>query len=460
MSYKSDYLDQYDYAHKKARKDYLISRIKRKNPYLVALDDIVDEHECTIKNLGEIDVPSELIVGTKTVGRRSSFSHNFMPLLSNKSEFAHKWMKVCEYHLSDSGIGEAPKAYEYLGRFYIEEGNKRVSVLKSYGAPFITLDVKRLVPKQSERKSIKLYYEFLDFYNVSKLYSLQFSKLGYYNKFLKYIGFEKDHDWTRNERIRLVGFYGRLCNELSKRDIKENQADCVVALLEMYTYDFLTQMSDKQLEKIINENKTRLRYGKGFYNIECIADEEDSQLYSDRAPSILKDTDFIISAGDLSPRYLEYLVTVSNKPLLYIHGNHDDEMLRNPPEGCICIDDDLYIFQGIRILGLGGSFRYSNGNFQYTEVQMERRIKKLKRKIRKAGGVDIVVSHAPIAGYGDLPDYAHQGFECFNKLLEELKPHYWFYGHVHLNYGQAMNRLHSYKKTMIVNVYDRYSVKY
>ena len=460
MDNSSEAREQYTYARKKAVKQYFYDRFKKRSPFLPALDAIVSEHQCTAQELGEIDVPSDLIVGTKTSGRQLSFASNFMPLLNDRTEFARKWTGVCKYHLSDQGIGDSPKAYEYLGRFYIEEGNKRVSVLKSYGAPFITLDVTRLLPERSERREISLYYEFLDFYKESKLYSLQFSKPGYYERLCKYLGFEKGHEWTRRERITCVGFFERLSSCLSRKGIKANHADCLVALLEMYTYDFLTEMTDKQMDKIINENKVRLSYGKGFYNIECVADEENPSLYSENVRKLLENTDFIISAGDVSPQYLEYIVTLTNKPLFYIPGNHDDRLLNDPPQGCICIDDDLITYQGIRILGLGGSYRYSNGHYQYTEVQMERRIRKLKWKIRKAGGVDIVVSHAPIAGYGDLNDYAHQGFECFNKLLEELKPRFWFYGHVHLNYGHAISRVHAYKNTMIVNVYDRYSAKY
>ncbi|MBR6956927.1 MAG: metallophosphoesterase, partial [Erysipelotrichaceae bacterium] len=191
-----------------------------------------------------------------------------------------------------------------------------------------------------------------------------------------------------------------------------------------------------------------------------ISDQEDSVLYSPMAKDFLKNTDFIISAGDLHPEYLEFIVTMSNRPLFYVHGNHDDIYETKPPGGCTCIDDDLVVYQGIRILGLGGSFRYSEAKNQYTELQMERRIKKLKKKIRKAGGVDIVVTHAPIKGYGDLPDYAHQGFECFRKLLDDLKPRFWFYGHVHMNYMYNMPRVYTHKNTMIINVSGRYEIKY
>lgn len=460
MEISNESFMQYQYALKKGKREVFHAHLHKEEPYLIALDEIVDVAKLSSISLGQIEVPAELIVGTRTKGRALSFTKSFMPLLNEKSEFAAKWINVCRYHLSDAGINDAPTAYEYLGKFYIEEGNKRVSVLKSYGAPFITLEVKRLTPLDTQNKEFRLYNEFLEFYQLSKLYSLQFSKPGYYKKLLKYLHMEEDHVWDRKERITLVGFYERLSAELKKKGVRTNHADCLVALLEMYTYEFLVQMSDKEMDKIISQHKTRLSYGKGFYNITCISDDEDQLLYSSNVKNILKDTDFIISAGDLKKEYLEYIVTMTNKPLFYIPGNHDNKYLENPPEGCICIDDDLITYEGIRILGLGGSIRYSGDHYQYTEIQMKRRIKKLRYKILKAGGVDIIVTHAPIKGYGDLADYAHQGFECFLKLLEDEKPKFWFYGHVHSSYDPLIQRVHAYKNTMIVNVSGRYNAKY
>ena len=101
-----------------------------------------------------------------------------------------------------------------------------------------------------------------------------------------------------------------------------------------------------------------------------IGDHESKSLWDFYEPSKLEDIDLIISCGDLSPRYLSFLVTMAHAPVLYIHGNHDDKYEMTPPEGCICVDDDLYVYNGIRILGLGGSMRYRYGTHQYTEKEM------------------------------------------------------------------------------------------
>ena len=460
MSYNDEGNEQYLYARRKALKTAFHRRLHKKDPFLVALDEIVNTDACSAVHLGQIDVPSELIVGTKTVGRKSSFAADFMPLLKDGSEFGRKWINVCRYHLSENGISEAPTAYEYLGKFYIEEGNKRVSVLRSYGAVFITLNVTRLLPPKSNKLAVKRYYKFLEFYELSKLYSIQFSKPASYRKFQQLLGLERDHVWTRMERIKLVGFFGRLKTRLEWYDIKADYCDCLLALMELYGYEELCAMNDAKLDEAILSNKVRLSYGHGPYRIMCVADEEDLGLYSQYAKIELKGIDFLLSCGDLKPEYLEFLVTMSNKPLFYVHGNHDGRYDQTPPAGCICIDDDLYIYQGIRILGLGGSFRYSQDKYQYTEVQMERRIRKLRWKIFKAGGVDIVVTHAPIKGYGDMEDYAHQGFACFEKLLNELHPKYWLYGHVHLRYDYRLERTIQYKETQIINCNTKYEITY
>ncbi len=460
MNQGNEARQQYLYARKIARHTSGKRRLHGQDPFLKVLNNIVDISKCSAVSLGQIDAPAEMIVGTTNEGRAFSFSPDFMPLLNEKSEFAQKWIGVCRYHLSDSGINEAPTAYEYMGKFYIREGNKRVSVLKSYGAPYIPLEVTRLIPEKSDCYANQLYEEFLSFYERARLYSLQFSKLGYYDKLLRCLNYEKDHEWTRRERIDIIGFYERLKRELSRKGIRENHADCLLAMLEMYTYSYLIEMTDRQMDRMIIENRSRLSYGKGFYSITCISDEEDPLLYSDGIRHYLKDSDFIVSAGDLSAKYLEYIVTMTDKPLFYIHGNHDAALLDNPPEGCICIDDDLVTYQGIRILGLGGSYRYNSDVLQYTEVQMKSRIRRLRWKIAKAKGVDIVVTHAPIAGYGDLRDYAHQGFDCFRRLLDDLRPRFWFYGHIHKSYDPLSKKLYSYKNTLIVNVSGSYKARY
>ena len=86
-----------------------------------------------------------------------------------------------------------------------------------------------------------------------------------------------------------------------------------------------------------------------------ISDEPDPMLWDYYRAGRLDGYDLILSAGDLDASYLSFLVTMGNVPLLYVHGNHDTSYEKRPPEGCECIEDRLYIYKGLRILGLGGS---------------------------------------------------------------------------------------------------------
>lgn len=188
----------------------------------------------------------------------------------------------------------------------------------------------------------------------------------------------------------------------------------------------------------------------------AISDEVSPALYDFYIPGRLDGYDLIISCGDLKPQYLSFLVTMTRVPLLYVHGNHDEIYEKRPPEGCDCIEDKLIVYKGLRILGLGGTPRYNAGKHQYSEMQMKWRIFKLKRKIRKHKGVDIVVSHAPLFGVGDGEDYAHRGFQAFLDFVDQYKPKYWLHGHQHLNYTADKIRLREYNGTQVINVTERY----
>jgi Icc-related predicted phosphoesterase len=187
-----------------------------------------------------------------------------------------------------------------------------------------------------------------------------------------------------------------------------------------------------------------------------IADEEDPYLWDNYRPGNLKGIDMILSAGDLKSEYLRFLVTLSNKPLLYVHGNHDGAYDRDPPEGCECVDDRLVTVNGLRILGLGGSPRYNPGPYQYTERQMRQRIRRLSFRLRRAGGVDIVLTHAPARGYGDVDTPSHRGFEAFLPLLDRWKPRYLIHGHVHLRYQPLQETVLQRGDTTIINAGGKY----
>lgn len=196
-------------------------------------------------------------------------------------------------------------------------------------------------------------------------------------------------------------------------------------------------------------------------NILLLADQESKFLYDYYEPGKLKDIDLIISCGDLRPEYLTFFVSLCNVPLLYVKGNHDAKYDENPPDGCICIDGDIYVHKGVRIMGLGGSMEYiPRTPNQYTEGRMTRRVLCMCLKILKHRGFDILVTHAPAYQVNDLTDLPHRGFKIFRTLMEKFKPKYFFHGHVHSNYSWKFKRVDTFGSTTVVNAFEHYTVTY
>ena len=194
----------------------------------------------------------------------------------------------------------------------------------------------------------------------------------------------------------------------------------------------------------------------------AVADAEVPYLYEYYNPRRTEGAELIISCGDMHAKYLEFLETVVNKPLIYVHGNHDTSYSGKPPEGCTSIEDTVYEFKGIKIAGLGGSYKYKKTGLPYmcTEKQMRRRVRRLSRLIRMYEGVDIIVAHAPCEGYGDRDDLPHWGFSAFNDLLNEFKPKYFLYGHVHKEYGEFERSLEHESGTQLINCYESYMLDF
>lgn len=190
-----------------------------------------------------------------------------------------------------------------------------------------------------------------------------------------------------------------------------------------------------------------------------LSDKESPWLWDYFDKSKLEGIDLILSCGDLHPHYLSFLATFFQGPILYVHGNHDDRYDETPPEGCTCIDGKLYEYQGIRILGLGGSMRYKPGSHQYSQKEMNWRIRKLSFALWRRKGFDILLTHSPAWQLGDGEDLPHMGFKSFRYLLDRYRPRFFVHGHIHMTYGAGIKRIRSYGDTTIVNAYERYVIE-
>ena len=247
----------YAAALKAGQKCYREALLKGQYPYPQVLDEILDEHLAAGRvNLGVIEIPMEQIVGTKSEGRRNAFAANFMPLLPMNTEFSMKWITLCEANLSSEGIRDPIRCFEYLGRFYVLEGNKRVSVLKSFDAPTISGDVTRIVPAWSEDEEIRVYYEFMDFYRLSRIYRVRFTRPGSYRKLQAALGFEVDHVWTDEERKRFLSAltqFERTLTTAFPNKLTGTVSYAFLLWLQLYSLDTLKAMSAKELSASIGK---------------------------------------------------------------------------------------------------------------------------------------------------------------------------------------------------------------
>ena len=248
----------YDYsgALRLGRKQYQTAVMKGEYPYLPVLDEILANADVVSEvNLGIIDVPLDRIVGTKTQGRTQAFAGNFMPLLGEKTEFGAKWAYLYDHQI-DEGIHDPIVAYEFMNRYYVQEGNKRVSVLKYVHAYSIPASVTRLIPRRSDEKDIRLYYECLDFYQVSYNCSIWFSKEGSYQQLLELMGKKPGEPWSEDERMYFKGAHDSFTKVFDERrgdDILMTASDAFLIYVEIFGYGMVKERTVDQMKRDLSK---------------------------------------------------------------------------------------------------------------------------------------------------------------------------------------------------------------
>ncbi len=267
--------EDYNKAYKAGKKDYQ-NRISRgQDPTLKILDDILprNTHYAEVP-LGLVQIPIDQIVGTKTGGRSSSFAGNFMPILDDKTEFAYKWINLSDSHLTE-GIHDPIKAYEYMNEFYVEEGNKRVSVLKYFDAVSIPGNVTRILPPRTKEKRNKIYYEFMDFYEVSKINYINFSRLGSYGKLLEAVGKGPKEIWTEDDRLDFNFIYTKFLAEYKDHGgskLHITPGDAFLTFLTIYDYKELGEKTSKEIGDLIGKSWEEFRLADADQEVELKLD--------------------------------------------------------------------------------------------------------------------------------------------------------------------------------------------
>ncbi len=270
--YRQEAYEEYQQALKNAQREYRMLTAEGRDPYPAVLDHQTEYHEgCTLRNIGTMEIPIDRIVGVKSSGRTAAFTAGFAPLLPAESEFGIKWINLCASHLS-SGIREPIICYEFLGDFYVQEGNKRVSVLKHFGAPRVSAVVIRVVPDFSEKPHIQAYYEFMEFFSDSQIYDIQFRQTGEYAELLAHLGKESGEKWTEKERRAFSAYFTFFRDALAS--VRESfgdlrPEDALLLWLRVYSYQDLCDMTATQLRKSLSSLREDLM---------AIANEQEVQV--------------------------------------------------------------------------------------------------------------------------------------------------------------------------------------
>ena len=220
----------------------------------------------------------------------------------------------------------------------------------------------------------------------------------------------------------------------------------------------------------------------------CVSDYVDPLIYNQNVKEIFPDIDAIICAGDLPMDYIDFIVSVFNKPTYFIFGNHNLKDFgfyhkidspqgqqqymerkhhgsgakymgfKTSVENIFTIKDSVTGKERpLLMAGVSGCLKYNNGLCQYSDFEMKLKLikmipKLLKNKKKYGTYLDIFLTHATPRHIHDHEDPCHKGFECFNWFIEKFKPTYMIHGHIHL-YDMREERIGVYNNTTVINAY-------
>ena len=229
----------------------------KNNPYLPALEELVPNvNQLTHVSLGIRSIPTESIVGSVSPGRTPAFACNFLPLLDEETEFATKWQNLYQ-SIIDQGMRDPVKVVEYMNRFYAIEGNKRISVMKLLDSPEIEADVTRVYPERTDDKEVRIYYEYLEFFNDTGIMGLTFSEEGGYARLIELVGQTPGQKWSDDDLINFRSSYHTFSvayHALDENLSRITVGDAFLIYLQAFGYH-----PDQMLPSIIQANIVKLR---------------------------------------------------------------------------------------------------------------------------------------------------------------------------------------------------------
>lgn len=245
-------IDEYKAALKKGEKELANAKQAGTTPYLPILDDLLGGERLTKRvNLGLITIPLSQVVGTVNANRSNAFSCGFMPLLETGTEFATKWCNLYD-SMVEEGLRDPIIAFEYMNKYYVREGNKRVSVSKYMNVAEIEATVTRVIPERSDDPEVVLYYEFLDFYEKSNINYIYFSKPGYFKKFCELVAPDMDV-WDEDTRMDVHSLFTRFSKAYSSNEkIGLSVSDAFLEYIKLLSFN---DVKEKTLSQIADDIK-------------------------------------------------------------------------------------------------------------------------------------------------------------------------------------------------------------
>lgn len=311
-------IEAYTKAQKAGERESKAKRSKGEYPYLPALDDIApDNATMTQQTIGLMEIPTWLIAGTKTRARQNSFAPNFMPLLGADSEFAMKWANLYQAQLSE-GFNSAIRVYEYMHRFYVLEGNKRVSVARYLEMPTIMADVVRLIPSDAVLAEHPIYAEFLDFYRVCPIYDIDCTVTGSYRNIAEMFGRSIDKNvepWPQDLVESLQYAYWKFSQIAYNGKGKAPDmptGDAFLIYLRIYIRDALDTKTDKEIDLRIQKIRKELLTARNAEKVSLVESSDDAVHAGDL---FIKANSILTRPGSLIGKVLPVSTYSEKRPL-------------------------------------------------------------------------------------------------------------------------------------------------
>lgn len=247
-------MEDYIAARKEGIKQLHALESRGQDPYLPVLAELVPKlNQMAQVPLGLVQIGLDQIEGTATKGRTTAFARGFLPLLEQDSEFATKWSILYDGIVED-GLRQPIVALEYYNRFYIVEGNKRVSVMRRLDAVNIEANVTRVLPEAEDSERYRVYQEFLSFYADTKLNFIVFSREGSYERLYKLIGKTPGEKWTPEDLFDFQSCFYRFQQAYAARlggEIPMSACDALLIYLEVFGYNNSVEKTPNEFEQDI-----------------------------------------------------------------------------------------------------------------------------------------------------------------------------------------------------------------